>query len=140
MVAELLEQLGALPGAPATLQTAAICRLPRAARALHIFSELQRPRLRADLVGLTERQVGQLSGGELQRFAIGVRRRPCAPPRWPPMKCASACNSARLNAHSCPRPITQVVAAQKADIYMFDEPSSYLDVKQRLKARTAAAR
>jgi ATP-binding cassette, sub-family E, member 1 len=23
---------------------------------------------------------------------------------------------------------------QKADIYMFDEPSSYLDVKQRLKA------
>ena len=51
-----------------------------------------------DLVGLTERQVGQLSGGELQRFAIGM------------------------------------VAAQRADIYMFDEPSSYLDVKQRLKA------
>jgi len=51
-----------------------------------------------DLVGLTERQVGQLSGGELQRFAIAV------------------------------------VAAQRADIYMFDEPSSYLDVKQRLKA------
>ena len=42
-----------------------------------------------DLVGLTERQVGQLSGGELQRFAIGM------------------------------------VAAQRADIYMFDEPSSY---------------
>ena len=39
-----------------------------------------------------------LSGGELQRFAIGM------------------------------------VAAQRADIYMFDEPSSYLDVKQRLKA------
>ena len=51
-----------------------------------------------DLVGLTERTVGQLSGGELQRFAIAV------------------------------------VASQKADIYMFDEPSSYLDVKQRLKA------
>ncbi len=51
-----------------------------------------------DLVGLTERQVGQLSGGELQRFAIAV------------------------------------VAAQRADIFMFDEPSSYLDVKQRLKA------
>eukprot|EP01118_Nematostelium_gracile_P013243 TRINITY_DN497_c0_g1_i1.p1 TRINITY_DN497_c0_g1~~TRINITY_DN497_c0_g1_i1.p1 ORF type:complete len:608 (+),score=180.75 TRINITY_DN497_c0_g1_i1:77-1900(+) len=27
-----------------------------------------------------------------------------------------------------------VVAVQEADIYMFDEPSSYLDVKQRLKA------
>ena len=27
-----------------------------------------------------------------------------------------------------------VVAAQAADIYMIDEPSSYLDVRQRLKA------
>ena len=27
-----------------------------------------------------------------------------------------------------------VVAAQKADVYMIDEPSSYLDVRQRLKA------
>ena len=27
-----------------------------------------------------------------------------------------------------------IVALQKVDIYMFDEPSSYLDVKQRLKA------
>jgi len=44
------------------------------------------------------REIGDLSGGELQRFAIGV-----------------AC-------------------VQEADIYMFDEPSSYLDVKQRLKA------
>jgi len=45
-----------------------------------------------------ERQVEQLSGGELQRFAIGI------------------------------------VAVQEADVYMFDEPSSYLDVKQRLTA------
>jgi len=29
---------------------------------------------------------------------------------------------------------TAVVVVQKADVYMFDEPSSYLDVKQRLKA------
>jgi ATP-binding cassette subfamily E protein 1 len=29
-----------------------------------------------------------------------------------------------------------VVVVQKADVYMFDEPSSYLDVKQRLKAAT----
>jgi translation initiation factor RLI1 len=27
-----------------------------------------------------------------------------------------------------------VVAAQQADVYMIDEPSSYLDVRQRLKA------
>jgi len=29
-----------------------------------------------------------------------------------------------------------VVVVQEADVYMFDEPSSYLDVKQRLKAAT----
>uniref|UniRef100_A0A8C6XLK2 ATP binding cassette subfamily E member 1 n=1 Tax=Naja naja TaxID=35670 RepID=A0A8C6XLK2_NAJNA len=51
-----------------------------------------------DLSHLRERNVEDLSGGELQRFA-------CA-----------------------------VVCIQKADIFMFDEPSSYLDVKQRLKA------
>ncbi|XP_071768629.2 ATP-binding cassette sub-family E member 1 [Centroberyx gerrardi] len=51
-----------------------------------------------DLTHLRDRNVEDLSGGELQRFA-------CA-----------------------------VVCIQKADIYMFDEPSSYLDVKQRLKA------
>lgn len=47
---------------------------------------------------LMERELAQLSGGELQRFAIGM------------------------------------AAVQKADVYMFDEPSSYLDVKQRLNA------
>ncbi|XP_028658564.1 ATP-binding cassette sub-family E member 1 [Erpetoichthys calabaricus] len=51
-----------------------------------------------DLTHLRGRNVEDLSGGELQRFA-------CA-----------------------------VVCIQKADIFMFDEPSSYLDVKQRLKA------
>ena len=45
-----------------------------------------------------DRDIGVLSGGELQRFAIAT------------------------------------VAVQKADVYMFDEPSSYLDVKQRLRA------
>jgi len=50
-----------------------------------------------DLTSVLDRNVDELSGGELQRFA-------CA-----------------------------VVCVQKADIYMFDEPSSYLDVKQRLK-------
>ncbi|KAM3864525.1 ATP-binding cassette sub-family E member 1-like [Diretmus argenteus] len=51
-----------------------------------------------DLTHLRDRNVEELSGGELQRFA-------CA-----------------------------VVCIQNADIFMFDEPSSYLDVKQRLKA------
>jgi ATP-binding cassette subfamily E protein 1 len=51
-----------------------------------------------DLEGVLERKVGQLSGGELQRFTIGM------------------------------------TCVQEADIYMFDEPSSYLDVKQRLNA------
>ncbi|XP_015792514.1 ATP-binding cassette sub-family E member 1 [Tetranychus urticae] len=47
------------------------------------------------------RNVEDLSGGELQRFAIAM------------------------------------VCIQRANIYMFDEPSSYLDVKQRLKAAEA---
>ena len=33
-----------------------------------------------------------------------------------------------------------VVAAQEADVYMIDEPSSYLDVRQRLKAAQVCAR
>ncbi|KAM7508945.1 hypothetical protein LguiA_019398 [Lonicera macranthoides] len=51
-----------------------------------------------DLNKVIDRNVKNLSGGELQRFAIAA------------------------------------TAVQNADIYMFDEPSSYLDVKQRLKA------
>ncbi|GAC75056.1 RNAse L inhibitor [Moesziomyces antarcticus T-34] len=51
-----------------------------------------------DLKEVLDRDVQNLSGGELQRFAIGM---------------------------SC---------IQNANVYMFDEPSSYLDVKQRLNA------
>ncbi|KAG9019774.1 Fe-S cluster-binding ribosome biosynthesis protein [Tulasnella sp. 427] len=51
-----------------------------------------------ELEAVLDREIAQLSGGELQRFAIAM---------------------------SC---------VQKADVYMFDEPSSYLDIKQRLKA------
>ncbi|XP_021823844.1 ABC transporter E family member 2-like [Prunus avium] len=51
-----------------------------------------------ELNQVLDRNVVNLSGGELQRFAVAF------------------------------------LASQKADIYMFDEPSSYLDVKQRLKA------
>lgn len=51
-----------------------------------------------ELNQVSDRDINLLSGGELQRFAIGV------------------------------------VCVQQADVYMFDEPSSYLDVKQRLSA------
>ncbi|CAI7573122.1 unnamed protein product [Penicillium pancosmium] len=51
-----------------------------------------------ELGPVADREIEHLSGGELQRFAIGL------------------------------------VCVQKADVYMFDEPSSYLDVKQRLAA------
>jgi len=51
-----------------------------------------------ELSHLAERNVGDLSGGELQRFAIAV------------------------------------LCVQQADVYMFDEPSSYLDVRQRMMA------
>ena len=51
-----------------------------------------------ELKYIMDRNVSDLSGGELQRFAIAAR------------------------------------AMENADIYMFDEPSCYLDVKQRLKA------
>lgn len=51
-----------------------------------------------DLVPVYNRLVSELSGGELQRFAIAT------------------------------------LCIQDADIYLFDEPSSYLDIKQRLKA------
>ncbi|KAI9738927.1 MAG: Fe-S cluster-binding ribosome biosynthesis protein [Claussenomyces sp. TS43310] len=51
-----------------------------------------------ELNHVMDRDINLLSGGELQRFAIGT------------------------------------VCVQQADVYMFDEPSSYLDVKQRLSA------
>jgi ATP-binding cassette subfamily E protein 1 len=51
-----------------------------------------------ELGNVLDRQIGDLSGGELQRFAIAM------------------------------------VCIRDADMYMFDEPSSYLDVKQRLEA------
>ncbi|KAK6173569.1 hypothetical protein SNE40_016994 [Patella caerulea] len=54
-----------------------------------------------DLNYVTDRNIEDLSGGELQRFAIAI------------------------------------VCIQNADIFMFDEPSSYLDVKQRLRAAQA---
>lgn len=52
---------------------------------------------RLDLRHLLDRQISELSGGELQRFAV------------------------------------LATAMQRGDVYMFDEPSSYLDIKQRLQ-------
>ena len=54
-----------------------------------------------DLRNVLSRNIEDLSGGELQRFAIAM------------------------------------VCIQRANIYMYDEPSSYLDVKQRLNASRA---
>jgi len=54
-----------------------------------------------DLNKVMNREIKDLSGGELQRFAIAI------------------------------------VCIRKAEIYIFDEPSSYLDVKQRLNAAQA---
>lgn len=51
-----------------------------------------------ELTPVMKRDVANLSGGELQRFALGM------------------------------------TCVQAANVYMFDEPSSYLDVKQRLHA------
>lgn len=50
-----------------------------------------------DLKSVVDREIGQLSGGELQRFAIAV------------------------------------AVVREGFCYLFDEPSSYLDVKERLK-------
>lgn len=50
-----------------------------------------------ELSKLYERELKDLSGGELQRFAM------------------------------------MIVMIQQAEVYMFDEPTSYLDVKQRIK-------
>jgi ATP-binding cassette subfamily E protein 1 len=55
-----------------------------------------------------------LSGGELQRFAIGTV---CV------QKVRELSMASNHNANK-----------SKADVYMFDEPSSFLDVKQRLNA------
>ena len=51
-----------------------------------------------DLKATLGREIGMLSGGELQRFMIAM------------------------------------TCVQKADIYIFDEPTTYLDFKQRLMA------
>ncbi len=74
-----------------------------------------------ELNHILDRNISDLSGGELQRFAIGIIR--------------SVTNDhvfrlIALRSHQRPS-----CSVQKADVYMFDEPSSYLDVKQRLKAR-----
>lgn len=67
-------------------------------------AKLQKPELWDYIMNLLElkhvmkRDVANLSGGELQRFALGM------------------------------------TSIQSANVYMFDEPSSYLDVKQRLRA------
>ena len=69
-----------------------------------------------DLIKVKDRNVEDLSGGELQRFA-----------------CAMVCIQVFLNW----KLLDFHFGIQAADIFMFDEPSSYLDVKQRLNAAIA---
>lgn len=68
-----------------------------------------------ELNEVLQRDVTQLSGGELQRFAIAMS---C-------VQRAHVCVDSRLD---------WSIFRLKFHRYMFDEPSSYLDVKQRLKA------
>ncbi|TBU34315.1 P-loop containing nucleoside triphosphate hydrolase protein, partial [Dichomitus squalens] len=82
--------------------------IPRAIKGVMTVSQMLDGKLELDnkqkicddleLNHVLTREINQLSGGELQRFAIAM---------------------------SC---------IQRADVYMFDEPSSYLDIRQRLKA------
>ena len=117
-----------------------------------------------DLEQVLDRNVENLSGGELQRFAIAVvaaqegerRRLGRAPGRvlacWAVVPSAAphilyiACITLRclpqftrptvlhllVPLSSCPSCLPACLPA--ADVYMIDEPSSYLDVRQRLKA------
>lgn len=73
-------------------------RLPPVARRTPRTEAVRSAPQTSPVLQVTDRNVENLSGGELQRFAIAV------------------------------------VATQDADIYMIDEPSSYLDVRQRMKA------
>ncbi|EOD06665.1 hypothetical protein EMIHUDRAFT_121228, partial [Emiliania huxleyi CCMP1516] len=66
-----------------------------------------------------------LSGGELQRFAIAIVL----------VQQAAACLGRRAAPESWSG--SSLTAVHQADVYMFDEPSSYLDVMQRLKAARA---
>lgn len=61
------------------------------------------------------REVPQLSGGELQRFAIA-------------MTCIQKADVYAL------RSTFMYISTHKVNRYMFDEPSSYLDIRQRLVA------
>ncbi|CAI6002080.1 unnamed protein product [Closterium sp. NIES-65] len=77
-----------------------------------------------------EREVEHVSGGELQRFAIGVVGVQLGDRHlhvWER-------EVEHLSGGELQRFAIGVVAGQLGDIYMFDEPSSYLDVRQRLKA------
>lgn len=71
-----------------------------------------------DLKEVLEREPGQLSGGELQRFAIA-------------MTCVQKAD-VYVRFVSILEYKLKIIAR-----YMFDEPSSYLDVKQRLNAARA---
>ena len=77
-----------------------------------------------DLDVVMERDISQLSGGELQRFAIGMS---C-------IQNADMCVPLSLSLLSSGPAAVAHARSLPPRSYMFDEPSSYLDVKQRLNA------
>jgi ATP-binding cassette subfamily E protein 1 len=69
-----------------------------------------------ELNNVLDREVSALSGGELQRFAIA-------------MSCIQ-----KADVCVCPNSVINHALTSVSCRYMFDEPSSYLDIRQRLKA------
>lgn len=69
-----------------------------------------------ELNNVLDREVSALSGGELQRFAIA-------------MSCIQKADVCVCHDSAINHTLKSVLCR-----YMFDEPSSYLDIKQRLKA------
>jgi ATP-binding cassette subfamily E protein 1 len=99
--------------------------IPRAIKGTMTVSQMLDSKLELDnkqkmcdeleLNKVLDREISQLSGGELQRFAIAM----------------SCIQRADVCVFSLPlHPDTLI----RVNRYMFDEPSSYLDIKQRLKA------
>lgn len=99
--------------------------IPRAIKGTQSVSQMLDSKLERDnkqkmcddleLNEVLTREVSQLSGGELQRFAIA-------------MSCIQKADVCVARLLTIPLSLTPEYR------YMFDEPSSYLDIKQRLKA------
>lgn len=100
--------------------------IPRAVKGKLTISQMLDSKLELDnkqhmcnvleLNKVLERDITQLSGGELQRFAIAL-------------SCVQRADVCVTRLYPSPQSLFPPVYR-----YMFDEPSSYLDIKQRLRA------